>query len=165
MPQLGPVIDSIEFARSAGRLERRIAIAALPRLADLAVQAADALEVSVCGSVDGERRPMLDIVVRGQVECQCQRCLAPVVVSIASHDRLLLVEPGQPWPDEDLSDDELDAIEASRTLDIGALVEEEVLLALPLSPRHETCELPAQDASARCGSPFAALERIKHGAS
>jgi uncharacterized metal-binding protein YceD (DUF177 family) len=49
--------------------------------------------------------------------------------------RLQLVGPGEEWPDEDLADDSADAIEAEKELAVLSLVEDEVLLALPIAPR------------------------------
>jgi uncharacterized protein len=41
------------------------------------------------------------------------------------------------------------------------LIEEEVLLALPIAPRHESCTPPAADAVEQELSPFAALAKIR----
>jgi uncharacterized metal-binding protein YceD (DUF177 family) len=46
--------------------------------------------------------------------------------------RLQLVGPEE-WPDEDLADDSADAIEAEKELAVLSLVEDEVLLALPIA--------------------------------
>jgi uncharacterized protein len=51
--------------------------------------------------------------------------------------------PGEEWPDDDLADDSADAIEAEKALAVLSLIEEEVLLALPIAPRHEQCEPPS----------------------
>jgi hypothetical protein len=48
--------------------------------------------------------------------------------------RLQLLAPGEEWPDEDLADDSADAIEAEKELAVLSLVEDEVLLALPIAP-------------------------------
>jgi hypothetical protein len=48
-----------------------------------------------------------------------------------------------------------------RELDVAELVEDEILLALPVAPRHEKCGLPgAADAGERI-NPFAALSGLK----
>jgi uncharacterized protein len=56
-----------------------------------------------------------------------------------------------------------------RTLDLRELVEDELLLALPLVPRHDTCPVPLNltvdpvetDAPAERKNPFAALQALK----
>jgi uncharacterized protein len=75
--------------------------------------------------------------------------------------KLMLVAPGEEWPDEELEDDGTDAIEASRELAVLALVEDEVLLALPVAPRHEVCALPAAVETQSRPSPFAVLAKLK----
>ena len=41
------------------------------------------------------------------------------------------------------------------------LIEDEVLLALPISPRHETCSTPQQMGTKQDASPFAVLRNLK----
>ena len=67
-----------------------------------------------------------------------------------------------------LEDDEDEWIEASRELDVESLVEDEILLGLPYSPRHAENECPAGaqpepgDASR---SPFAKLATLRRNLS
>jgi uncharacterized protein len=74
---------------------------------------------------------------------------------------LRLVGPGEVWPDDDLEDDSADAMEAEGTLAVLSLIEDEVLLALPIAPRHEKCQSPVRDEMEQGPSPFAALAAIR----
>jgi uncharacterized protein len=49
-----------------------------------------------------------------------------------------------------------------RELDLTPLQEEEILLALPIAPRHDRCEPPAAATASKEASPFAQLARLKH---
>ena len=69
--------------------------------------------------------------------------------------------PGREWPEEELEDDSFDAIEASNEMQVGSLIEDEVLLALPLSPRHDVCGLPRMKDDRQDASPFAVLRNLK----
>jgi uncharacterized protein len=68
--------------------------------------------------------------------------------------------------DTSLEDDEIEVVVGSKTFDIMALIEDEALLAIPLSPKHEVCpdkaKLSAEKldafAIAKKESPFAALK-------
>jgi uncharacterized protein len=62
-------------------------------------------------------------------------------------------------PKDELENDEVDVIEvgAGDRLDVLALIEDEIILALPLAPRHESCGLPRTDCGAGRESPFAVL--------
>ena len=68
--------------------------------------------------------------------------------------------------DENLEEQDIDAdvIVVTKALDIAVLVEDEVLLGLPLSPRHEICldqnRLDSLE-GASAASPFAALKNLK----
>lgn len=138
-----------------------VTVAELGRLADVLADVAGSLECELHGGRDGEGKLYLDLKVSGSLNLRCQRCLKslPFVLDIGS--RLMLVAPGEPWPDEDLSDDALDAIEGSRELAVLALLEDEVLLALPIAPRHEDCRPPLAVDSEHRPSPFAALAKLK----
>jgi uncharacterized protein len=64
--------------------------------------------------------------------------------------------------EERLDDDSIDVIVGSTTMDLLALVEDEALLSLPLSPRHEACPEGAQArVDNNLESPFAILKNLK----
>jgi uncharacterized protein len=157
----GTVIDSLEFARSGSSLERRIEIRAMPRLAGLLVATEGSLLVRLAGRRTEDGKSWLQLDVVGEVELCCQRCLGGLRHELRIRSRLQLVGPGEEWPDEDLADDSADAIEAERCLALSSLVEDEVLLALPIAPRHEQCEAPSANAAGNGSSPFAALAALK----
>lgn len=157
----GTVIDCLEFARSGGVLERSVGLGDLPRLADLLATKAGVLTVRVEGWRDDEGKSWLQLEVSGEPELCCQRCLQGVKFPLGIRSRLQLIGPGEEWPDDDLVDDSADAIAADKALAVLSLVEEEVLLALPIAPRHEQCESPSATAIEHGSSPFAALAALK----
>jgi uncharacterized protein len=73
------------------------------------------------------------------------------------------VPPGQSWPDDELAEDGFDAIAAEMEMALLPLIEDEVLLALPIAPRHQTCKLPAAYIECNGPSPFAVLGQLKKG--
>lgn len=91
----------------------------------------------------------------------CQRCLSGIAYPIESRSRLMLVPPGQAWPDENLEDDSYDAIEANRQLDVACLVEDELILGLPPAPRHEACRILSDASGGDRVMPFAVLAGLK----
>ncbi len=157
----GPVIDSPDFARHGGSLSGSVAVAQLSRLADQLADQAGSLAFELRGVRDEEGKSFLSLSVTGSLNLRCQRCLAPLPFGVAIDSTLLLVAPGEEWPDEELEDDRMDAIEASRELAVLPLVEDEVLLALPNSPRHANCALPATMETQARPSPFAVLAKLK----
>ena len=157
----GTVIDCLEFARSGGVLERSVGLDELPRLADVLVATTGFLSVRLAGSRDDKGKSWLQVDVAGEPVLCCQRCLGGVRFPLAISSRLQLMAPGEEWPDDDLADDSADAVEAGRALAVLSLVEEEVLLALPIAPRHEQCKPPSGSTTENGPSPFAALAALK----
>ncbi len=157
----GTVIDGLEFARSGGVLDRRLALAGLPRLADLLTTTDGFLAVRLEGWRDDQGKSWLQLDVAGEPVLCCQRCLGGVKFPLAIKSRLQLIAPGEDWPDDDLEDDSADAIAAEGELNVLSLIEDEVLLALPIAPRHEHCESPLANASEHGSSPFSALAALK----
>ena len=131
-----PVIDGFEFARSGQEMRGRVDVGSLNRLEDILFDSQGTLDYVLKGTRDERNRPQLELSVTGGLHLQCQRCLGLLDYSVAVANRLLLVEPGAPL-DGGIDDSEgPDMIEASGELDVRVLVEDEVLLSLPLAPRH-----------------------------
>ncbi|MDP3511135.1 MAG: YceD family protein [Sulfuritalea sp.] len=157
----GTVLDCLEFARSGGVLERSIRLDELPRLADILVTSEGVLSVRLEGWRDDAGKSWLQVDIAGEPVLCCQRCLGGVKFPLAISSRLQLIAPGEDWPDDDLVDDSADAITAEKALAVLSLIEDEVLLALPIAPRHEQCEAPSANATGHGASPFAALADFK----
>jgi uncharacterized protein len=159
------VIDSLEFARAQQQLRGRVEVAELTRLADVLFDTSGTVEYEVRGTRDERNRPHLALAAAGGLHLQCQRCLGLLEYDLRVANTLLLVPRGAE-PDEDMDDpDAPDMIEASAELDVVCLIEDEVLLSLPLAPRHSegTCESRLQGSTERAGqaSPFAELAVLK----
>ncbi|HLA34325.1 MAG TPA: YceD family protein [Rhodocyclaceae bacterium] len=158
---VGKSIDSLDFARSAGRLDGRVALTSLPRLGDMLMETEGWLQLNLSGERDDEGKHWLHLELSGELQLCCQRCLNAVAVPVAVEAHLQLVPPGTEWPDEDLEDDGADAIAAEKELDVLSLAEDEILLSLPIAARHEICKLPQSAATNESLSPFAALAGLK----
>lgn len=161
----GLVIDTLEFAREGRSVSGVLNVAALPRLRELLVEDSGQLECELHGRREG-RLNWLSLSVRGQLALRCQRCLGlmPYMLDVASD--LQVIAPGEAWPDERLEDGALslgaDAIAAESGQSLAELIEEEVLLALPISPKHEEgCAPPARGDEKQAASPFAVLAQLK----
>lgn len=159
------VIDAFEFCRTAGVREGVTPVTEMPRLAGECADASGEIRWHVAGGSTKQGYPSLTLTVQGQVKLMCQRCLQPFAYDMDSSTVLVL---GKDDEDADhiegiLDDESIDVIVGSRTCDLRQLYEDEALLALPQSPRHEECpengllEHVADDKV----SPFAALNKLK----
>jgi uncharacterized protein len=158
------VIDALEFARGEQALRGSLPVATLKRLEDVLFDSEGTLEYSLQGSKDDRNRPQLHVGVTGRLHLQCQRCLVLLDYDVAVRSTLLLVPRGVEF--EDIDDPEApDAIEANPELDVAALIEDEVLLSLPLAPRHRegSCQsrLASRLQGAEPSKPFAELAALK----
>lgn len=158
------VIDSLEFARRQDSLSGHLQLGALKRLTDVLFDADGHLDYEIAGDMAGNNA-FLNLRIEGPLRLTCQRCLGPLVFALDVNSRVMLIESGTQWPDDGqlggLEDETCDAIEASRDLNLLPLLEEEILLALPIAPRHEACEPPAVADVSGSVSPFAQLARLK----
>jgi uncharacterized protein len=129
------VIDGLQFARAA--LERRgvVGMERLPRLVQLQCST-EGLEYHVRGGRADNGKPCLRLSVIGSLQLLCQRCLDPIRVPIAIDAELRLAESAREIAE---AEDDIDRVLASPRMEIAGLVEDEVILALPMAPRHENC--------------------------
>ena len=151
------VIDGLQFARNAGELRGELYQSQLPRLAELQC-ATEAVSFALSGAIDPEGRPRLRISVRGGLRLVCQRWLDQVEFPVAIDSELFLSGSEREIAE---TDDELDRIIAGKAMEVAELVEDEILLILPMVPRHERCEAPAASEPESRPSPFAVLGKLK----
>lgn len=131
---LQPVeIDLRRFCRNAETWEYRSDVAAFPRLAGEFTQGE--LFCRVGGRTDSRGASWLELSIRGDVEVACQRCLGGMKQVLAIERTVHLARDEAELERLDALPDS-DAILASEKLDVVALVEDEVLLSLPLAPMH-----------------------------
>ncbi len=164
MSRQGVLSDPIRFAREARRLGGVVKVEAFSRLADALLDHAGAFEYSIVGELGADGKPYLRLTASGVLGLKCQRCLERVDWAVDVGRLLQLVPVGVPIPDEELDIDAFDAIEASPGLDALELVEDELLLTLPIAPRHESCEPPRPKDGVGKESPFAALASLRRKA-
>jgi uncharacterized protein len=153
--------DPIRFALDGRSLAGRVALADLLRLSDVLAEPAGDVEWSLAGVCGVDRKPFLRLEIKARPVLRCQRCLTGLQHDFDHVSVLRLVHPGTPIGDEDLENDEYDTIEAQPDLDVIALLEEEMLLALPLAPVHESCEPPRPQGGDAKKSPFDVLASLR----
>lgn len=127
-------------------------------------------------SVRGELRPdqagqpqvWLHLSVNVSLPLTCQRCLGPVDVPVQIERAFRFVETEAQAELEDDASPE-DVLVLSQDFDLACLIEDELLMDLPVVPRHETCPLPVKLMAMDAGfeetlpkpNPFAVLAGLK----
>jgi uncharacterized protein len=152
--------DPLDFSRRGESLNGEVPLAAFGRLKDELADSAGTARFVVRGE-SIEKDCFLVLSVEADPVLQCQRCLKAITWPLDLEARFLLVPPGREMPDEGLEEDDFDPLFAERDLDVLALVEDELLLGLPIAPRHEKCETPNPRGTDDSASPFAALAKLR----
>jgi len=158
------VIDGFEFAAAGGRLGGDWPVAGFPRLNDVLAGSRGTLRYELQGVPEHQGRRALRLRVEGGLELACQRCLAALEYPLRIDALLLLAATQAEIDAEPLAAEGPERIVGEREMRVHDLIEDEVLLALPIAPRHERCAAqPAAGAGQRQASPFAGLRGMLGG--
>ena len=154
------VVDALRCCQQQAVVQGEVPLSALPRVAAQLQLSTEALAaVHLDFSVDEQGRRRIAGTVTATLPLQCQRCLDVVELAVSSELALALV-----WTEEKAAQlpRTLDPVlMAEPELDLYALVEEELLLALPLVPQHPVgqCAAPAIPDAAE-GEALAEPEKV-----
>lgn len=156
-------IDALQFAREGKRLEGETAVVTMERLRDVLADSAGVVRYRVEGSIDGKRKPVLDVTVEGTLALTCQRCLERTDYELRRTSRFVIVADDQDLPDVATEDPETETLPADALADIEDVIEQEVLLGLPIAPMHAEgmCDAARTQAGDKRPSPFAVLAQLK----
>jgi uncharacterized protein len=156
------MLDAYRFAREAACLEGRLSLSDCRRLMDVLAQTEGDVHYRLLGLTGDQGQARLRLRVTGHLLLVCQRCLGAVAHDLHI-DRLLELASEYSAPtQEEMEDDSVDVLPLAGALAVDTLVEDELLLSLPLVPRHAECALPATAADSSAAHPFAALAALKH---
>ena len=170
-------LDVKAFAQAGAHLSGHDTLLRYQRLAEEARGLHPDLRVD--WSADGEIRSThglgaetwLRLKADATVPLICQRCLQPVDVPLQVDREFRFV--ADEATAEALDDDcEEDLLALRRDFNLRELIEDELIMALPIVPRHDECPQPVQlassdadfaAASASVPNPFAALAGLAKG--
>jgi DUF177 domain-containing protein len=145
-------------------LQGTLAPGELERLGEALANDEGELRYVITASLDTQRRKVVSCTIEGFVFLTCQSSLEAFRHEISIEDRLVLVDDESRLPAIELESDTEDYLVADEPLDIRDLVEDAVLLALPMVPRKpglEEAKAGGDKPAAQKESPFAALASLK----
>lgn len=151
------VIDGLQFARDASRVRGTLGPAQLPRLAEMR-WSVDEIAFDIQGGLSRQGKSCLRIQAVGHVELVCQRCLGPLALEVSVDVELELCES---LSEIEQADDDVDRVLATRSMSVAQLVEDELILCLPIAPKHEDCAAASPVESGKRDSPFDVLAQWK----
>ena len=146
---------SIEGIVSPGDLER---------LSESLANGDGELRYRVSACLDAQRRRVVSCIIEGFVFLTCQSSLDTFRHPVSIDDRLVLVDDESRLPPLEEESDTEDYLVVDGPLDVLELVEDAVILALPMMPRKpglEWKEAEAKEEEGPKASPFAKLSSLK----
>lgn len=149
-------IDGRAFARERREIHGRLGADVLPRLAASGARTTG-FDFVITGGSNAQGKDALRVRARGDVEMDCQRCLAPVTMGIDVDTELELADTETEIA---TAEDDVDRVLAMPAMAVAGMVEDELLLALPMVARHDTCAAQAGEDDA-VASPFAKLRELR----
>ncbi len=194
-------LDLFEFAQSRRQAAGGVRVSQLPRMLNevpadapdrdtvFSWQAEGSMQPELQDDGTEAPQPYLRLTVHGSVWIECQRCLSPYSQHLDVDATYRIVTREEEADEFPLDNDEVEVIVGSSQFDLVDLIEEELLLSLPLVPKHDVCpEVHESNGSRRrrgrgrwwsewydAGTqqesgtgrphPFAALSKLKQGGS
>jgi len=170
-------LDLKAFAQAGGQLTGPTPLSNYERLLQEATRPAGDRQVTWTAKgempvdASGQGQIWLHLQARLVLPLMCQRCLevADTELAVERSFRFVLTDE-QAEAEDELAEE--DVLVLSREFNLQVLIEDELLMALPVVPRHEVCPkavtLSVQDpefdaAMAEKPKPFSALAGIKLG--
>jgi uncharacterized protein len=157
-----PVIDGLEFARAGASLQGAWPIRDLARLRGALASLDGELAYELQGARDRSDRPALRLKLRGSLQLICQRCLGAMEYPVRLDSELVLAASQAQIDAEPLEIGGPDWVLAGKEMALRELIEDELLLAVPLAPRHAACAARGMTAAAS-RSPFESLRGLVRG--
>lgn len=169
-------LNVAQLCQDDGRVAGQWPLVGMTRLHDSLFEAPDAavaVEWSASGTLlparGGQAEVWLHLQATAPVALQCQRCLQTVAQTLVVDRRLRFVRSEAEAERLDESSED-DVLVLSPRLDLHDLVEDELILALPLVPRHDglcpqPLPMPVDDLQDEepAPNPFAALAALRSG--
>jgi len=134
-----------------------------PRLAESVAEHPSRVHFRVAARLDPQRRKVVSCIIEGFVFLTCQTTLEAFRHAISIDERIVLVDNESMLPPIEEESDAEDYLVADDPVDVLDLVEDALLLALPMVPRKPGLEegggKPHEEGKRE--SPFAALASLK----
>ena len=158
-----PIIQLTEISAAGKTVEGRLAPADVEGLDDLIANGDGELRYRVTARLGKHRRKELSCIIEGFVFLTCHESQEAFRHEVKVDDRQVLVDDESELPPIDRESEEEDYRVADGPIDVLDLVEEAVVLAMPMVPRKPglvVADVKSVESPDKV-SPFAALASLK----
>jgi uncharacterized protein len=163
------------FARAGDTMDCGLQLADFARLREESLGPVEGVAVNF--SAQGEMRedaagqdePWVHLSGSTHLTMTCQRCLGPVVVEVSFERSFRFVASEELAAVEDEESEE-DVLVLNREFNLQELVEDELLMSVPVVPKHEACPVMVklatadpdfEETSEAKPNPFSVLQQLK----
>ena len=166
------LIDNIAFSKKNERIEGELSLQDCPRLEELMqstnltnptkINHTGLISYVLQGKTDAAGQHVLQLTIVSSLTTACQRCLNAMPLHINLNFNYLIGEVSDTdveAVDVDNSDD-YDLQQANREMDLIALIEDEIIMAMPIAPMHEEGCTELKTQSGEKPNPFAVLKGL-----
>ena len=153
------IINNLEFAQAQQILVGEIDALKCERLAETLVpnSAGARISFNLTGTAKQLRNLSLQLHLDAQLPVTCQRCLDEMLLNINLDFNYIICNT---LPTEIDENDDADWLEAAPDMNLQELIEDEILLAMPISPMHDhDCNKQSMQSGEK-PNPFAALKGL-----
>lgn len=153
------LINNLEFVKNQEIISGELLIESCDRLIDLNSKNSDSPQIlyKLTGVLTKHHLPSLHLMIDASLTVICQRCLDNMPLKLSLDYDYVICE-SEPAPFE--GDEDVDWLEVSREMNVNQLIEDELLMAIPLAPTHQhDCKVLNQERGEKL-SPFAALKDL-----
>jgi uncharacterized protein len=164
--QLPESIDPIQLAERGAHLTGTLPLKSMPRMAQGSLPGSGDVIVDLSFErSEGEKIFLMHGALHVHLRVTCQRCLEAMDLELEASPWVILMKAGERLA---RNESDTDILVVDKPLSLSALVEDELLLAMPMVPMHDLNQCPAKSYVARVRgvgekgkNPFAVLGKMK----
>ena len=153
------IINNLEFAQTQQTLTGEIDALKCGRLAETLLPSSKGAPISfkLTGAAKQLRNPSLHLHIEAKLPVTCQRCLDEMLVHLNLTFNYIICNA---LPTEIDENDDTDWLEAAPEMNMQDLIEDELLLAMPIAPMHDhDCSKQSMQSGEK-PNPFAVLKGL-----
>ena len=158
-------ISPLLLARNREHIKGSIGLGLLPRLKDIVAKSEGQVQYSFSFDIDQDEICIIKAYVDTRISVICQRCLKPISIDIERNSILGIFSNSE---ELDRLDNEYEPFELDEeTISLDMLIEDELLLAMPIAPLHNNSKCKDKNTTKRLTknikeNPFSVLKKLKN---
>jgi DUF177 domain-containing protein len=158
-------VNVLELARDGASVEGEVEAAQLPRLASVLAPPMGRIRYRFQGRIDEKGRSAATLHIEGNLGLTCDLCSTRMQWPLDESNGFFFVDDEAELGSLPITVEDDEPLLASHRFNLRDLIEEQAILALPISPRHAACEQQIRAAQADHGTtrPFGVLAPLKRG--